>query len=361
LILITPCHDVLAQSTDFEYVKKVNPTLYKELLRIEKCQLSQKSTEQCQQEGKQGKKIIQLNDEIKLSQINKQVSQIKEKAVTKPLNWWLSSAYHGNKTPGLHWNHALQGSLSLSDMNGNLKGNQYSANVNYYTRYKQWTQEILLGYSKDYAKQDGFVALDRQYRKFNYNVLYDVDEDWFGQVGYLIEEDTSLLLEDKNAYYIGVGTHLFSSNKLVLKALLAIGRQKELFSEQNQLATGLDEFNYNLGYSYEKLTWNISKNIIVNQSLELYYSMNKLADFELLNGTAGVNESCVETLTESASYCVSDYERRVIVKFSLGVEYRFNQYLSLALNLNFMNNSQPFLTDEPRSSTHNISVIGNFQ
>jgi hypothetical protein len=338
-------------SLDLDYVKKVDLKLYQRLVEIKKCQDTQKSASECVKKTTPDN-ISKISDEAE-----NPISKNNEKLKSEQTQWWLTSSYY--KAPDVkQWLNAVQSTFSIDKLYGNIEGSQYSADLKYYSRYGQWTHLFSLGYAKDYVKQSGLVALDRKYHLFNYNARYDLNESWFAQLGYLEEKDTSLALEDAAVHFAGVGSYIYNTDKFILTSFAALGDKTERFSLGNSELTGLDKFNYKVAYGFQRLKWNLSKELAFIQSFEVYHSLDALADFELAED---VNLECIETLTSSATYCIVEYENRNKIILSLGLEYKLNQYLSLSYSLDFTKDSQPFLTDSSNNASHSLSIIANFQ
>lgn len=356
----------LAEEThiDMGYVKAVDSNLFQLLVRIEQCKQEGKSAQECKQ-------IIlpiqseQITQQTKTSSEASSVHNESENATTSntavasqkmPSNWWMTSAYQNGETPSPTLRHAIESSISIGEAYGNIESSRYAASLNYFLRKEAWTNEFLISYSKDTTKQEGLPTVDRDYYLVNNNLQLDLDHFWFTEAGVIYEKDTILALENKNTYYLGLGAHAINNKTLTLQLLSALGRQKETFSTANELATGLDRFEYNLLYAVEQARWSIADNFILNQSLQVSYGLDKLADFSSVG-----SPSCMETLTSDATFCVSDFERRVLTTLKLGLEYQINEYLSLSYDMSYMFNSQAFLDDESKQSNHSLGIIAKYQ
>jgi hypothetical protein len=326
-----------SQTTDLEYVKAVDPVLYQKLLKIQQCQKQQQSAEQC-----------------KATLHGSTVPQ-QAKAPSKPRDWWNVSAFDG-PGPLPQWYHGLQSEASLNKMNGNISGSQYSAKIQYYTRYNAWTNSIYIGYSKDNISQSDVLVSNRRNRLLNLGTRYDLGDTWYGQAGYTHEQDSILSIKDKNIRYVGVGAFLGDSPTRKLNLLMAIGRQTENFSEQTSVATGQFEFDYSIAYLYQQFDWALSKSLNFKQTFSIVHGIDDLPNYASID-----TAQCIETFSEAATYCVEGYNKPNNSKFTMGLEYKFNQYISLLYNISVNHDSQPLLDDQSDNSSHNIGIQASFQ
>ncbi len=353
-VLLTLIFSISCYSNDlnYDYLKRVDIDLYQQLMKIENCRQTKKSVAECQQ-------LLNLNASSKTSAVG-ETAKSSSKQNTKATKWWLSSSYEQKEQSG-KWQNAVLTSLSLDEMRGNIAGSQYSMNLDYYSRYDNWTNLISLAYAKEYLKQSGTLALNTKNQLLSYNGRLDLDKSWFTQLGYAWERDTSLALDKNKTYYLGIGNHLLNTDTLILTGFTALGDKTEFFSTENSIATGLDKFNYDLAYAFQRLKWKLSKELTLSQSIEVYYSLDELADFDYAQISDEINPACIDTLVTDASYCIVKYENRNKIEFILGLEYKLNQYFSLAYELNYEKESAPFITDSAHNSTHSLSITAQFQ
>ena len=330
-----------SQTTDLEFVKAVDPALYQKLLKIQQCHKKQLTAEQCKTNLLASAAPLPASEQVK--------------PPSKQRNWWNVSAFDG---PGLvpQWYHAIQSDASLNKMNGNISGSQYSAKMQYYTRYDAWTNSAYIGYSKDNISQSNILVSDRRNRLLNLGSRYDFGDTWYGQAGYMHEQDSILSIKDKSIRYIGVGAFLGDSPTHKLNLLMAMGRQTENFSTQTSLATGQFEFDYRIAYLYQMFDWTLTKNLHFKQTFSIVQGMDKLPDY----GPIDTSE-CIETFSATATYCVKSYDKPNNYKFTLGLEYQFNKYISLLYNISVNHDSQPLLDHQSNNSSHNFGIRATFQ
>jgi hypothetical protein len=356
-------------SIDMHYLKTVDNELYDLLVMVEQCKINGKSIAECQQEiahiqSMQDKipELLAHRPSIEQAPIEKKTddsSNTSNDSVSKVLpitDWWMKSAYEKGSNSTLDWQNAVLGSLSITDEYGNIDRSRQAASLNYYLRKEVWTNEILVNYSRDRTKQAGYPPIERDYFLFNNNLQYDFNQTWFAEIGGMYQKDTILALRNKYTYYLGFGAYAVNNGALTLKFLSALGRQKETFSQANSSATGLNKFEYNLLYTAQQAQWTINDSLVFNQSLQFSYSLDKLADFSPID-----SPTCLVTLQPDASFCISDYDRRIFTTLKFGIEYQINTYLSLSYNLSYMLNSQEFLSDESKQSNHSFGIIVKYQ
>ncbi len=326
-----------SQTTDLKYIKAVDPALYQKLLKIEQCQKQKKTAEQCK------------------TNLTASVTPTQDKAPSKPRDWWNVSAYDD---PGLapQWYHAIQSDASFNKMKGNISGSQYSTKLQYYTRYNAWTNSAYLSYSKDNISQSNVLVSNRRNRLLNFGSRYDLNDTWYAQAGYAHEQDSILSIKDKNIRYIGTGAFLVDSPTVKLNLLMAIGRQTENFSEQTSLVTGQFDFDYRIAYLYQQFDWALSEDLNFNQAFSVVHGMDNLPNFTVIDTT-----ECIETFSEAATYCVEGYNKPTNYKFTMGLEYEINQYISLLYNISINHDSQPLLDDQSNNSSHKIGIRASFQ
>ena len=349
---------------DMEYVKAVDSNLFQLLLRVEQCKHEGRTAQECKKviTPLQSEQITQQTETSSKASSNHNESKNTTSspaavASTKtPSNWWMTSVYQNGETPSPTLRHAIQSSISIGEAYGNIESSRYAASLNYFLRKEAWTNELLISYSKDTTKQEGLPTIERDYYLVNNNLQFDLDHFWFAEGGVIYEKDTVLALENKHTYYLGLGAHAINNKALTLQFLSAFGRQKETFSTANELATGLNHFEYNLLYAVEQARWSIADNLMLNQSLQVSYGLNRLADFSSIG-----DPSCIDTLSADATFCVSDFNRRILTTLKLGLEYQINEYLSLSYDMSYMFNSQAFLNDESKQSNHSFGIIAKYQ
>jgi hypothetical protein len=340
-------------NSDNNYIESVNTELYQELKKIKQCQLAKLTVSECK---------AKFNNKPKITATaSKQEQPVNvTKVIPKNPNWWFTGAYDKTK-PEKRWDHAVQANVSINEMSGNLDGSQHSASLNYFTRYNVWTNRLSLSYSKDDVKQNGYIASNREDKLFSISTRYDFNKKWFSQFGFVKEKDTNLSLENNDVYFLGLGSHILSSKELVLSGYVALGKQSESFSELNQVATGLDDYHYNVAVISEQLTWNITKNLSLKQSFDIFSSLDDLASFDTAEISAAANPDCIEMLSSSASYCVVKYEARNKIQLALGFEYKLNEYFHLSYSLNFKKNSLAFISDDATETSYVFGLIFNYQ
>ena len=345
----------------FDYLKEVNPELYDQFLKVEECRLTKKTVAECKLKlGAAAALATATTTTAEKTTANSPQNSVTPETKKRPLNWWLSSAY-SNTTPTKHWSQAVQATFSFNEMNGELDGSQNSASLDYITRYSAWTNHISLGHSKDEIEQSGVIASDRETNSFSYSGRLDLNKTWFTQAGYVATQDTSLFLEDDRVYYIGGGAYLLNSPKIVLNGFLGLGRTTEGFSATNESQLGLDQFEYNVAYASENITWNISENLTLSQSLQYFTSLDDIANFVDADIVGAPNPDCLEKLTSDASYCVSDFGGRDKIHFMLGLQYKINQYVGLTYSFSYSNISQPLLTLGETNTLQTLGLRVNFQ
>ncbi|NQZ06155.1 MAG: DUF481 domain-containing protein [Algicola sp.] len=336
-----------SQTADLEFVKAVDPALYKKLVKIELCRKKQLTAQQC-------KTNLQASNTT-AEEPTKTGTPQQAQVPARPRDWWLSSTYEST-APVKDWFHAIQSNISLVQMTGNLDGSQYNSQINYFSRYQAWTNSLYLGYSKDNIKQSDILVSDRSTRFLHYSGRLDLNSMWFGQFGFIHEQDNTLSIQSKDIPYIGVGAYLKHSPKYKLQMLAAIGNRTEALSSATSAATGQSEFDDKVAYLYQKFSWLVSKELKFNQSFSLLYAMNDQPDFAAIGTT-----DCIDTLSDTASYCVKKYGKSGQLTLTLGLEYQLNKYISLIYNLNLEHYNQPLLNDESNNSTHNIGIQASFQ
>jgi hypothetical protein len=337
-LLAYPCY---GQTTDLEFVKQVDPALYAKLLKIEQCRKKLGSVEQCKKDRPDSTTVM--------------VKPAPPAAPAKPSNWWMSSAYDG-AAPVKQWSHATQTDVSLNKMNGNIKGSQYTSQINYFNRYDALTNLLSIGYSKDKISQSDTLVSNRRNRFFNYGGRYDFNRTWFAQFGWIHEQDSILSIEDKTVRYFGAGAYLSDTPGRKLNLVVALGTQTDDFAAANVAATGQSEFDYKIAYAYEEFSWVIAKNLMFNQSFSIQSSLDDLAEFASI-----ATAQCVDTLSATATYCVQGYDKPSQYKLTMGLEYQLNSFISLTYNLSFDHNNQPLLNDKSTNSSQNIGIRASFQ
>jgi hypothetical protein len=346
---------------EVDYLKKVDPELYDQLLKVEQCLLSKKTAAECRVKLNAAATATPATPATATeSTVSSQQNAVAPETKKQPLNWWLSSAY-SNAAPTKHWSQAVQATFSFNEMDGDLDGSQNSVTLDYITRYDAWTNHISLGHSADEIEQSGVIASDRETNLFSYSGRLDLNKSWFTQAGYTATQDTSLFLQDDRVSYIGGGAYLLNSPKVVLNGFLGLGRTSESFSEANEIQLGLDQFEYNVAYASENITWNISKNLTLSQSLQYFTSLDDVANFAEAESAGTPNPDCSEKLTSDATFCVSDFGDRDKLYFMLGLQYKINKYVGLSYSFTYSKISQPLVSLGETNTFQTLGLSVNFQ
>lgn len=346
LFFISP---LAAQTIDIEYLKTKDPELYRKLMAAELCRTEPEHSS-CQDKTDTPSPSQAVTAEAKTAA-----------QTPKPSGkWWYASAYD-QQGPYPQWLQAVQVTADLMTMNGNTEGEQFHAELDYFSRVNTWTNYLTLIYEKDDVKQSDVVALDTKHYALNYGGRYDFDPTWYGQGGYIIEQDTSQSIDRQQVYYLGAGAHLIANDKLNLNTMLAVGRQDDNFINVPGASIGIDSLDYSVSYFVEQLSWHISKSISLSQSFSWLYSLESLPDIEasLLNGAA--NPQCMEAIANSPDYCIIDRLNKSKLEFTLGLEYQINAYISLLYNYSYERDNLPWIGVEGTDTTNSLSIRASFQ
>lgn len=279
LIFTSP---LVAQTIDIEYLKAKDPELYRRLMAVEQCRTEPEHSS-CQ--------------ETKLSSAEAQATSVAETPPAQPPKpagkWWYASSYD-QKGPYPQWLQAVQLTADLMTMNGNTEGEQFHAELDYFSRVNTWTNYLTLIYEKDDVKQSDVVALDTRHYALNYGGRYDLNRTWYAQGGYIVEKDTSQSIDRQQVYYLGAGAHLLNSDKLDVNTMLALGRQDDNFINVPGASIGIDSLDYSVSYFVEQLSWHISKSISLSQSFSWLYSLESLPKIEASALSGAPNPQCME-------------------------------------------------------------------
>lgn len=338
-----------AQTIDIEYLKTKDPELYRKLMAVEQCRTEPEHSS-CQ-DTKPAAVVTAVPEEDKQT----------EPAEKPQGKWWYASAYD-QKGPYQQWLHAVQLTADLMTMNGNTEGEQFHAELDYFSRKNTWTNYLTLIYEKDDVKQSDVVALDTKHYALNYGARYDLDPTWYSQAGYIIEKDTSQSIDRQQVYYLGAGAHLIANDRLNLNTMLAVGRQDDNFINVPGASIGIDSLDYSVSYFVEQLSWHISKSISVSQSFSWLYSLESLPQIDpsvLSGGTA--NPQCMEPIANSPDYCITDRLNKSKLEFTLGLEYQINAYISLLYNYAYERDNLPWIGVEGTDTTNSLSIRASFQ
>ncbi|MBU1618664.1 MAG: DUF481 domain-containing protein [Gammaproteobacteria bacterium] len=337
-----------AQTIDIDYLKTTNPELYQQLMAVELCR---KEPENSSCQAALPKKSVAVAPE--------QHTKAAPEAQKPRGKWWYDSAYDQD---GLNdqWQHAVQVTVDLEEMSGNLDGEQFHVEVDYFSRINTWTNYLTLIYEKDDVKQSGVVALDKKHYAFNYGGRYDFNQTWYGQGGYIIEQDTSQSLDRQQVFYAGAGLHLVGTDKVNLSTMLALGKQQDKFI--NAEAVGIDSLDYSVAYFVEQLSWHISQSISINQSISWLHSLESLPEVgsSTLSG-GGPNPQCLTAAVPGSAYCIVDNGSKSKLELMLGLEYQINAYISLLYNFSYEKDNMPWAGVEGTDKTNNLSIRASFQ
>ena len=338
------CLPSMAQTIDVEYLKKTKPELYQRLMAAELCRKDPEN-KSCQADLQQSP-----------------AAATKTKAPSEPAKppgkWWYDSSYD-HDGPNDDWLHALQLTVDLEEMSGNLDGEQFHTELDYFSRINTWTNYLTLIYEKDDIKQSDVVALDKKHYAINYGGRYDFNDTWFGQVGYIVEQDTTKSLDLQQVLYAGGGIHILDTERVNLSSMLALGRQHDEFI--NSGAVGFDSLDYSVAYLVEQLSWHFTKSISINQSFSWVQSLESLPDVGLATVYGGTaNPSCVSASVVGSDYCIIDYGTKAKLEFVLGLEYHVNAYISLLYNFNYEKDNMPWAEVEGTERSNSLSVRARF-
>jgi hypothetical protein len=337
-----------AQTIDIDYLKTTNPDLYQQLMAVELCR---KEPENSSCQAGLPKKNVAV--------VTEQHTKAAPEAARPPGKWWYDSAYDQDG-PNDQWQHAVQVTVDLEEMSGNLDGEQFHVEVDYFSRVNTWTNYLTLIYEKDDVKQSGVVALDKKHYAFNYGGRYDFNQTWFGQGGYIIEQDTSQSLDRQQVVYAGGGIHILDTDKVNLSNLLALGKQHDKFI--NSEAVGIDSLDYSVAYFVEQLSWHITQSISINQSFSWLHSLESLPELGPSMTSGGTaNPLCISPIVAGSDYCVVGSGSKSKLEFTLGLEYQINAYISLLYNFSYEKDNMPWAGVEGTDKSNSLSVRARFQ
>lgn len=339
---------LIAQTIDIDYLKTANPELYRQLMAVELCRKEPENAS-CQVVGPKKNTAVATEQGSKAAQ-----------DTAKPRGkWWYDSSYDQDG-PNEQWQHAVQVTVDLEDMSGNLDGEQFHAEVDYFSRVNTWTNFLTLIYEKDDVRQSGIVALDKKHYAFNYGGRYDFNDTWFGQGGYIIEQDTSQSLDRQQVLYAGAGIHIVDTDKVNLSTMLALGKQHDKFL--NAEVVGIDSLDYSVAYFVEQLSWHISQSISINQSFSWLHSLESLPEVgSSMTSSGGLNPQCIGNVVAGSDYCIVDNGSKSKLEFILGLEYQINAYISLLYNFSYEKDNMPWAGVEGTDKTNSLSVRASFQ
>ncbi|WP_337879353.1 DUF481 domain-containing protein [Rheinheimera sp.] len=339
-----------AQSIDIGYLKQQNPKLYQQLMQIERCRTQAKLPE------------CQAASATSHSTVAAPVAETAAAAETAPPpgKWWFASSYYGGQ-PKQQWWHVAQLSADLELMDGNVEGEQYDLSANYFSRYAAWTNLLSLIYQKDDVKQSGIVALDTKKSAFNYGGRYDFNQTWYGQLGYIAQQDTSQLLDLQQVLYAGAGAHVVNNQHVTLSTMLAGGYQDDKFVRSQTALTGVSSLDYAVTYAVQELTWKLSDRINLNQSLSWVYSLDDMPEFAPSLAGDAVNPACLYSFSATASYCVVNEENKSTLQLMLGLEYQISAAISLLYNYSYEKDSLPWLNVKDSDTSNSLSIRATFQ
>ncbi len=349
---------------DLDYIKESDPDLYKKLLVIEDCQKKKVPASEC---GTKTPAPTALAGDTPHTTPAGKLAEVvpppapkgKLEAVVAPPpppgKWWLASAFTGS-APQKRWDNAVIATLALQKLSGTTEGSQHSGQIEYNSRYNQITNEFSYANSHDDVKQAGAGELDRKVHSLTLASRYDFSEDWFAKVGYNGDKDTGLLMEKTQTYHAGAGLHFVNSSKFTLTGSLSLGRSKESTSPLANEATGLDELEYDVMRFEQDAHWMITDNISLTQSLDVTSSLDEIDEFGVTTGG-----NCLDSTSNDLQFCVIGQKRNTVLKFSLDLDYKINSYMSIGYSVDIDDDSNPFLIDESRQSTHKFNLMVNFQ
>lgn len=339
---------LIAQTIDIDYLKTANPELYRQLMAVELCRKEPENAS-CQAAGSKKSTAVAAEQGSKATQ-----------DTAKPRGkWWYDSSYDQDG-PNEQWQHAVQVTVDLEDMSGNLDGEQFHAEVDYFSRVNTWTNFLTLIYEKDDVRQSGIIALDKKHYAFNYGGRYDFNDTWFGQGGYIIEQDTSQSLDRQQVFYAGGGIHIVDTDKINLSTMLALGKQHDKFL--NSEVVGIDSLDYSVAYFVEQLSWHISQSISINQSFSWLHSLESLPEIgSAMAISGGPNPQCIGSIVAGSDYCIVDNGSKSKLEFILGLEYQINAYISLLYNFSYEKDNMPWAGVEGTDKTNSLSVRASFQ
>lgn len=337
---------LMAQTIDIDYLKTKNPQLYQQLMAVEQCRTQ---PEHC------------ADDAADKTAAPAPAAKAETPPAKPQGKWWYASSY-ADQGPVESWQHAVLVTADLMTMNGNTEGEQFHVELDYFSRKNTWTNFLTLIYEKDDVKQSDIVALDKKHYAFNYGGRYDFDARWYGQAGYIVEQDTSQSLDRQQVYYLGGGTHIINSELVDLNTMLAVGRQDDNFINSPEMSIGIDSLDYSVSYFVQQLSWHISRSISINQSLSWVYSLESLPDIEPAFVTGGAaNPQCISVIATSPDYCIIDQVNKSTLGFTLGLEYQINAYISLLYNFSYEKDNLPWIGVEGTDSTNSLSIRASFQ
>ncbi len=262
--LMTLAVSANAESIDVNYLKEHHPELYQQVMQVEACRTSGKAD--CSKQSATQNKAAKADASSKASQ--------SPQGGGSP--WWLSSSYDQDG-PNKQVQQRISGQFTAKLEDGNDKGHRYLLMTDYNLRYDRWTNYLTLAYFRDKLEESGEDTTDKKYSMIRDAVRYDLNETWYGEAGFIFEEDSSEAIDLREIFFAGFGAYLLNTSTKQLNITAAFGHEEETFEGDVVSLLGLDSWDYEMLYLYESFNWQISPKLAFKQGFRSLSSLKKTA------------------------------------------------------------------------------------
>lgn len=270
-LLCTPGAHAEDKAVDLNYIKEHYPAAYEQIFK----------------EGMEAAKKVQAQTQAQPQ--TKTLAQEKPAdAKTPPAvadasskkndlgDWWNKSSLSYDPLPS-EWLNRGEFKYSFMGYTGNASSHANLIYARWDTRKGRYTNS--LAFTLDNSNTD-INSMNYHYKKdqrmLEDTLKYDITENFYGDVGFIWEKNSALLVDRRYAVYGGLGYRLLTLDDHKLSALLAYGYLNERYASDIQSWLGFMNRDFDTLYLNQTYDWKINEYITFNEKLMWIHSFNKV-------------------------------------------------------------------------------------
>lgn len=230
-------------------------------------------------------------------------------------DWWNKSSLHYDPIPS-EWLYRFEFKYSLMKYSGNTESYAHLIYTRVDTRKNRYTNSI--AFTMDTSRTD--IDLLNYHLKKDQLIIedtlkYDITKELYGNVGFIWEKNSILLIDSRYAYYGGLGYRLLTLENHKLDALLVYGYLTEKYTSDIEKLLDFRKRDFDTIFFNQTYDWNVTKNITFIEKLRWIHCLNKRERFKL----------------DTSGNIVSDGEHnRNLIIFIVGIDAKITDNISLS-------------------------------
>ena len=260
----------------------------------------------------------------------------------EPRDWWNHSALlYRSLQPT--WRHHVEAQLSASDLSGNDDGHAFRGSAKIFSRYNQWTNELIMSLDKRKIVQSGGAINQRDYRMVQDSIRYDLTDKFYTSAGFILERDDVNFIDRRNTVLAGVGYYLFDNSTMRLNTFIGFGKLDETYLAPVPALVGISGRDSNLLYLYQSFDWQLSKNWSLQQGFRQIRDLDESGRF-------------VPDASRPGLYTAAEMVKRYRNVTNVSLNYQLSPRSAISLGVESRYDSNPWPDVKGRDTTKRLSI-----